>query len=388
MVPRGRSPPLDAGRDLRNTAAVIGAPEPLEPAPPTGLGGRAVHGILALGLEKTVALGIALYLPRHLGLADYGRYAFLLSYLGFFQALPDAALEAVLVARLARAAADEAGALAGRGARVRLAVSLVGGVAGLALLALAVHDAELLCGGVVGAAGLVASAATPYRALLRARLRMGGYVGLLAAQAALAVGLLPALSLAAATPAGAAGAAREAARGLVIALLPPAAALALWAEPVLTGFFGPSFAAAAPVLRVLAPATLLGATGAVLTNLLVAVGRQRTLLRVTAGAAAGMIALGAALVPTYGALGAAVAFVAVSLAGQVALLALPATRAAAAPVLAAVVPPLGLGAAAAAAALALGASVPVGAALLLVAYPAALCLTGTVTRADLARWRA
>src|SRR5207253_2727639 len=190
-------------------------------------------------------------------------------------------------------AADEAGALAGRGARVRLAVSLVGGVAGLALLALAVHDAELLCGGVVGAAGLVASAATPYRALLRARLRMGGYVGLLAAQAALAVGLLAAVVVAggglvavfaavsAAAVAGAAGAAREAARGLVIALLPPAAALALWAEPVLTGFFGPSFAAAAPVLRVLAPATLLGATGAVLTNLLVAVGRQRTLLRVT-----------------------------------------------------------------------------------------------------------
>ena len=490
-----RSRRLDAGRDLRNTAAVIGAPEPLEPAPPAGLGGRAVHGILALGLEKTVALGIALYLPRHLGLADYGRYAFLLSYLGFFQALPDAALEAVLVARLARAAADEAGALAGRGARVRLAVSLVGGVAGLALLALAVHDAELLCGGMVGAAGLVASAATPYRALLRARLRMGGYVGLLAAQAALAVGLLaavvvaggglvavfvavgaaavaglglgrllvgpgarlapdpamrraliaeawplaastlavvgaqqilqllllrlhgaaevgllggarklteaigllpqalmlsvlPALSLAAATPAGAAGAAREAARGLVIALLPPAAALALWAEPVLTGFFGPSFAAAAPVLRVLAPATLLGATGAVLTNLLVAVGRQRTLLRVTAGAAAGMIALGAALVPTYGALGAAVAFVAVSLAGQVALLALSATRAEVAPVLAATVPPLALGAGAVAAAVALGPSVPVGAALLLGAYPAALCLTGTVTRADLARWRA
>src|SRR5439155_1030093 len=251
----------------------------------------------------------------------------------------DAALAAGLVARLARAAADEAGALAGRGARVRLAVSLVGGVAGLALLALAVHDAELLCGGVVGAAGLVASAATPYRALLRARLRMGGYVGLLAAQAALAVGLLAAVVVvggglvavfaavsAAATPAGAAGAAREAARGLVIALLPPAAALALWAEPVLTGFFGPSFAAAAPVLRVLAPATLLGATGAVLTNLLVAVGRQRTLLRVTAGAAAGMIALGAALVPTYGAVGAAVAFVAVGLSWQVAMLAPPAPR--------------------------------------------------------------
>jgi len=52
------------------------------------------------------------------------------------------------------------------------------------------------------------------------------------------------------------------------------------------------------------------------------------------------------------------------------------------------VPPLALGAGAVAAAVALGPSVPVGAALLLGAYPAALCLTGTVTRADLARWRA
>src|SRR5947208_3050245 len=115
------------------------------------------------------------------------------SYPGFFQGLPDGALEAVLVARLARAAAGDVGALAGRGARVRLAVSLVGGAAGLVLLALTVRDAELLSGGAVGAAGLLASAATPYRALLRARLRMGGYVGLLAAQAALAVGLLAAV---------------------------------------------------------------------------------------------------------------------------------------------------------------------------------------------------
>src|SRR5207245_2898688 len=70
------------------------------------------------------------------------------------------------------------------------------------------------------------------------------------------------------------------------------------------------------------------------------------------------------------------------------VLVLPATRAEAAPVLAAVVPPLALGAGVVAAAVALGASVPVGAALLLIAYPAALLVTGTVTRADLARWRA
>ena len=83
--------------------------------PNRGLGGGAVYALAAVGLEKVVALGIALYLPRYLGLPDYGRYALLVSYLGFFQALPDASLEAVLVARLARGTSD-AQATAGRGA--------------------------------------------------------------------------------------------------------------------------------------------------------------------------------------------------------------------------------------------------------------------------------
>src|SRR5438093_6638803 len=390
-----RSRRLDAGRDLRNTAAVIGAPEPLEPAPPAGLGGRAVHGILALGLEKTVALGIALYLPRHLGLADYGRYAFLLSYLGFFQALPDAALEAVLVARLARAAADEAGALAGRGARVRLAVSLVGGVAGLALLALAVHDAELLCGGVVGAAGLVASAATPYRALLRARLRMGGYVGLLAAQAALAVGLLAAVVVAGGglvAVFAAVSAAAVAGLGLGRLLVGPGARLAA-DRAVRRALIAEAWPLAASTLAVVGAQQVL----------------QLLLLRLHGAAEVGLLggarklteAIGllpqalmlsvlpalalAALTPAgpAGAARAAARGLVIALLPPAAALALWAE-----PVLTATVPPLALGAGAVAAAVALGPSVPVGAALLLGAYPAALCLTGTVTRADLARWRA
>ena len=42
-----------------------------------GLAGGAALGLLAVALEKVTALGIALYLPRHLGLDDYGRYALL-----------------------------------------------------------------------------------------------------------------------------------------------------------------------------------------------------------------------------------------------------------------------------------------------------------------------
>ena len=58
---------------------------------PSGLGRRAAYAVLATGIEKAVALGIALYLPRrHLGLEDYGRYTFVLAYLNFFQVLPDA----------------------------------------------------------------------------------------------------------------------------------------------------------------------------------------------------------------------------------------------------------------------------------------------------------
>src|SRR5262249_35268494 len=95
-------------------------------------------------------------------------------------------------------------------------------------------------------------------------------IGLL--PSALMVSVLPALSLAAARPAAAVEHARAAARLLAIAVVPVAAGLALWAAPLLTRAFGAPFASAAPVLRLLAPAALLGATGSVLTNLLLALG--------------------------------------------------------------------------------------------------------------------
>src|SRR5439155_847489 len=312
----------------------------------------------------------------------------------------DAALAAGLVARLARAAADEAGALAGRGARVRLAVSLVGGVAGLALLALAVHDAELLCGGVVGAAGLVASAATPYRALLRARLRMGGYVGLLAAQAALAVGLLAAVVVVGGglvAVFAAVSAAAVAGLGLGRPLVGPGARLAA-DRAVRRALIAEAWPLAASTLAVVGAQQVLqllllllhgapevGLLGGA-RKLTEAIGLLPQALMLSV-----LPALSLAAATPAGAAGAAreaARGLVIALLPPAAALALSATRAEVAPVLAATVPPLALGAGAVAAAVALGPSVPVGAALLLGAYPAALCLTGTVTRADLARWRA
>jgi O-antigen/teichoic acid export membrane protein len=460
--------------------------------PRGGLAGGAAYGVLAVALEKTVALGIALYLPRHLGVADYGRYALLVSYLGFFQVLPDTSLEAVLVARLARAG-THAGETAGRAALLRLVVSLAGAILGLGVLAVVARDTTLLVAGGVAAAGLAAGAGSPYRALLRARLRLGRYVVLLGSQALIAIALLaaaiaadgglvvilgassvaafagvllgrllvgagarlradaglgrtlvveawplagatlalvgaqqvlqllvfrqhgasavgflggaqkmveavgllpqalmlsvlPALSLAAAVPGAASQAARDVARLLVIVLLPAVAALVLWAEPVLAAVLGRPFASASPVLRALAPAALLGATGSVLTNLLVAVGLQRALVRVSGASALVMVALGVALVPGFGAVGAALALLTGMLVGQVALLVVGPTRRVVGPVLAGVLSPLALGAASAGAIAGLGVPFAAGAGLLLVGYPAALLVTGTVRRADLVRW--
>ena len=162
---------------------------------PSGLGRDAAYALLAVGLEKVVALGIALYLPRHLPLDDYGRYTFVISYLGLFQGLPDAALDAVLVTRLARCGADSA-SLAGRGATVRLATSLAGAGVELGLLTIAARDRALVVAGAIAAAGLLATAANPYRPLLRARLAMLRYLALVAGQAAVAVTLFAVVVLA------------------------------------------------------------------------------------------------------------------------------------------------------------------------------------------------
>src|SRR5262252_5152183 len=162
----------------------------IEGASPSGLGRRALYAVLATGLEKAVALGIALYLARrHLGLADYGRYTFVLGYLNFFQVLPDVSLEAVVVTRLAAIGRDAAD-LPGRAALVRFLTSLAGAVAGLSLLPVLAGTHALFWPAMVWSIGLLASAINPYRALLRARLQMGRYLCLLGVQGMIALVLL------------------------------------------------------------------------------------------------------------------------------------------------------------------------------------------------------
>jgi O-antigen/teichoic acid export membrane protein len=456
-----------------------------------GLAGGAALGLLAVALEKVTALGIALYLPRHLGLEDYGRYALLMSYLGLFQGLADASLESVLVTRLARAEAPAA--LAGRGAVVRLAVSVAGALTALLTLAIATGDAALVRAGAIAAAAFAAGAANPYRLLLRARLALGRYLGLVAGQAALGVmllalvvreggglgavfaalaaaalgglvlgaalvrggvevaldgalgrallrdawplagttaalagaqqvlqivlfrahgavavgflggaqrlidaialvpqalmvSLLPSLSRAAAAPGAASARAGDAARLLAVLIVPAVAGLLLWPEPVLARAFGTSFVAAAPTLRWLAPLALVGATGMVTTNLLLALGLQRVLLRVAVAAALLMLIAGIWVVPAAGAQGAAAVLLVTWIGGQLALLALPLTRAYVAPVLAAAMRPLAVGALAAGVARWVDASW-MSAAAFVVVYAALLVPTRAVTAADLARWR-
>ena len=150
--------------------------------------------------------------------------------------------------------------------------------------------------------------------------------------------------------------------------------------------FGGSFAAGAPTLRWLAPVALVGATGTVTTNLLLALGMQRILLRVAVAAVLGMVAVGVWVVPSAGAPGAAAVLLATWVAGQLALLALPATRPYVAPVLAAAARPAIIGAVAACTAL-WSSAPPSAAVLFLLGYVALLVMTRTVTAADLTRWR-
>lgn len=180
-------------------------------APTRGVGRSATLGVVATGLERVATLGIALWLPRHLGLGEYGHYTLVITLLAFFQTLPDASLESALVARIARD--EDAGPqLAGAAAPVRAMTSLAFGLAGLAAIGLASRDAALAAAATPWALGLVLVAANPYRALLRGQLRLGRYLGMVAAQtaatiAALAVVLRASWGLAGVLATGAVGAA-------------------------------------------------------------------------------------------------------------------------------------------------------------------------------------
>jgi O-antigen/teichoic acid export membrane protein len=183
--------------------------------PSRGLGRGTVLGVVATGLDRVATLGIALWVPRHLGLDDYGRYTLVITLLAFFQTLPDISLESALVARIARDG-DAGPALAGIAAPVRAAASFAFGLAGLTAVGLAAGDARVALAAAPWAAGLWLAAANPYRVLLRAQLRLGRYLGVVTAQSA---AMIAALAVVVRAGAGLAGVLATGAVGSAAALV-------------------------------------------------------------------------------------------------------------------------------------------------------------------------
>lgn len=129
--------------------------------------------------------------------------------------------------------------------------------------------------------------------------------------------------------------AREAQRALSVRVVRLLGVLALTvivavslAAPALVGLlFGAAYVPATPALRISIWLALLSATGAVFTNLLIARGLERVLLRVNLVSSITTIALSLAVVPAFGFLGAAAVSLAANVLSQVLLAVQRTTRA-------------------------------------------------------------
>jgi O-antigen/teichoic acid export membrane protein len=120
--------------------------------------------------------------------------------------------------------------------------------------------------------------------------------------------------------------AERATRYLMVATGFPVVLCAGHGSEIMGLLFGPAFAGAGDVLSLLAFTALLGATGTVNLNLLVATHRERALSRVAVAFAAVGAVLAWLAIDAWGALGAAGAALVSSAASQVALAMLPSTR--------------------------------------------------------------
>lgn len=83
---------------------------------------NSLFGVLALGIDKVVFMGITLALARYLGTVDFGRYAFVMTYLVIFQFVSDLGVEMILVRRAAQEPAHRDYFLA-NGFAIRFALS-------------------------------------------------------------------------------------------------------------------------------------------------------------------------------------------------------------------------------------------------------------------------
>ncbi len=115
-------------------------------------------------------------------------------------------------------------------------------------------------------------------------------------------------------------------RVLVLASLPVVLVVAIGAPALLGLLFGPAYVTGSPALRLLAWLAPLAASGTVLTNLLIARGRERLLLAIGALGSALTVGLSFAAVPLLGFVGAAAATLLASVLAQATLLVVPSVR--------------------------------------------------------------
>ncbi|MFL5963558.1 MAG: polysaccharide biosynthesis C-terminal domain-containing protein [Gaiellaceae bacterium] len=121
-------------------------------------GGRVVRGGLVRGLGYGVgtllAAGTSVFLLRHLGRNDFGRYATVAALLGVVSGISDAGLTAVGARELALAHADQRARLMRNLVSLRLAITPIG-IAAAAVFAFVAYDRTMFWGTLLGGLGVL-----------------------------------------------------------------------------------------------------------------------------------------------------------------------------------------------------------------------------------------
>ena len=152
-------------------------------------GGRVVRGGLVRGLGYGVgtllAAGTSVFLLRHLGRNDFGRYATVAALLGVVSGISDAGLTAVGARELALARGDERARLMRNLVSLRLAITPVG-IAAAAIFAFVAYDRTMFWGTLLGGVGvLLINTQATMMMPLSVELRLGAVTALEVLKAAL-----------------------------------------------------------------------------------------------------------------------------------------------------------------------------------------------------------
>src|SRR5207249_704760 len=292
--------------------------------------GRNVSALVAAQVAtKAINLLVSVALVRWLGVHELGRYAYVLAFCFPFGALADFGLATLAIRDASRAPAQTPRVIAVvRRAALTLAVASSAAMVGLALLL--GHDAAIVAAiGIGGLASVVSARTMPSLVLLTARERMGrlslhrvpGSVrsaaayrfldAVIALAASLGGPLFPRLSSVAISAPGEARRLLEAGWRPLLALgLPLTVGTVAVAGDLVALLFGPEFAGAAPLLRLLILGTLPLFWVNVANHALVAGDRVWALVGVYALSALVNVGGNVLLVPRWGAAGSAVATVA------------------------------------------------------------------------------